>query len=62
VTNTAGQTISITKEDKEIFELNAPLKTKYNRTGDAIDMTALENEWNEVKMSKRHYYGTQDLQ
>jgi hypothetical protein len=27
------------------------LKTKYDKTGDAIDTTALENEWNEAKMS-----------
>jgi hypothetical protein len=84
VTNTAGQTEPITKEDKENFELNAKawsyleesvkddpvaygllsvienrnahkawkaMKTKYDRTGDAIDMTALENEWNEAKMN-----------
>jgi Arginine methyltransferase-interacting protein, contains RING Zn-finger len=84
VTDPAGQTVSITKEEKENFELNAKawsyleesvkddpvaygllsvienrnahkawraLKTKYDKTGDAIDMTTLENEWNEAKMN-----------
>jgi hypothetical protein len=84
VTNPAGQTQSITKEEKENFELNAKawsyleesvkddpvaygllsvienrnahkawwaLKTKYDKTGDAIDMTTLENEWNEARMN-----------
>jgi hypothetical protein len=27
------------------------LKGKYNNTGDAVDMTALECEWDEAKMS-----------
>ena len=38
-------------ENRNAYKAWKALKTKYDKTGDAIDMTALETDWNEAKMS-----------